>query len=77
MKQDQFKTEEFFLALQVQHKKSGWYVDSGCSNHMTGYKNMFVTLKKERDGSVLFGNEKSSRIIGRGIVKLVSKDAKE
>jgi hypothetical protein len=44
---------------------------------MTGDKNMFLTLKKERDGSVLFGNEKSTKIVGRGTIKLGSKDAKE
>jgi hypothetical protein len=28
-KQDQFNTEECTLSLQAQHKKHGWYVDSG------------------------------------------------
>jgi hypothetical protein len=36
---------------------------------------MFLTLKKERDGSVSFGNEKTSKIIGKGTVKLKSKDS--
>jgi hypothetical protein len=76
-KQDQFNTEECSLSLQAQHKKSGWYVDNGCSKHMTGDKNMFLTLKKEQDGSVSFGNDNSTRIIGRGTIKLGSKDAKE
>jgi len=43
---------------------------------MTGAKNKFLTLKKERDGSVSFGNDNSPRIICRGIIKLVSKDVK-
>jgi hypothetical protein len=76
-KQDQFNTKECSLSLQAQHKKSGWYVDNGCSKHMTGDKNMFLTLKKERDGSVSFGNDNSTKIIGRGTVKLRNKDAKE
>jgi len=42
---------------------------------MTGDKDMFVTLKKERDGSILFGNDNSTKIIGKGIFKLGSKDA--
>jgi hypothetical protein len=65
------------LSLQAQHKKCGWYVDSGFSKHMTGDKDIFLTLKKERDGSVSFGNDNSARIIGKGTVKLGSKDAKE
>jgi hypothetical protein len=51
-KKDQFNTEECSLALQAEHKKSGWYVDNGCSKHMTSVRNMFLTLKKERDGLV-------------------------
>jgi hypothetical protein len=43
---------------------------------MTGDKNIFITLKKERDGSVSFGNENSTKIIGKGTIKLGSKDAK-
>jgi hypothetical protein len=42
---------------------------------MTGDKGNFLTLKKERDGSTSFGNDNSIRIIGKGTVKLESKDA--
>jgi hypothetical protein len=42
---------------------------------MTCDKDRFLTLKKERDGSVSFGNDNSSMIIGKGTVKLGSKDA--
>jgi hypothetical protein len=44
---------------------------------MTGDKDMFLTLKKERYGSISFGNDNSTRIIGRGTIKIGSKDAKE
>jgi hypothetical protein len=53
-KKDQFNTEECNLNLQAQHKKCGWYVESGCSNHMTCDKDRFLTLNKERDRSVSF-----------------------
>jgi hypothetical protein len=43
---------------------------------MTGDKNRFITLKKERDGPVSFGNDNSAKIIGKGTVKIGSKDAK-
>jgi transposase InsO family protein len=76
-KQYQFNTEECSLSLQAQQNKSGWYVDNTCLKNMIGDKNMFLTLKKERDGSMLFGNDNSTGIIGRGTIKLGSKDAKE
>jgi hypothetical protein len=69
------KQNQCSLSLQAQHRKSDWYVDSGCSKHMTGDRNMFLTLKKEKDGSVSFGNNHSAKIIGRGTIKLGRKDA--
>jgi hypothetical protein len=37
----------------------------------------FLALKKERDGSISFGNDNSAKIIGKWIVNLGSKDANE
>jgi hypothetical protein len=42
---------------------------------MTSDKDRFLTLKKERDGSILFGNDSSSMIIRKGTINLGSKDA--
>jgi hypothetical protein len=41
---------------------------------MTVDKDKFLTLRKERDGSVSFGNDNSARIIGKGTIKLGSKE---
>jgi len=38
---------------------------------------MFLTLKKERDGSISFGNDDSTKIIGRGTIRLGNKNSKE
>jgi hypothetical protein len=43
---------------------------------MTGDEDMFLILRKERDGLVSFGNDDSTRIIGRGIVRIGNKDTK-
>jgi hypothetical protein len=64
-KKDQYSNEECSISLQAKQKKCGWYVDSGCSKHMTGYRDKFVTLQKERDGLVSFENDDSSKIIGK------------
>jgi hypothetical protein len=58
-------------------KKPGWYVDSGCSKHMTGDRDKFLTLRKERDGLVSFGNDDSTKIIGKGTVRIGNKNTKE
>jgi hypothetical protein len=67
-KQDQCSNEECTIALTSKQKKHGWYVDNGCSKHMTGDRDKFLTLRKERDGSMSFGNDDSAKIIGKGTV---------
>ena len=43
-----------------------WYVDSGCSRHMTGVKSNFLSLTATQGGSAAFGNGKSGTIVGIG-----------
>jgi len=43
-----------------------WYVDSGCSRHMSSVKTNFLSLTTTQGGSVAFGNGKSGTIIGIG-----------
>jgi hypothetical protein len=75
-KQNQYRNEECTLALQAKQKKRGWYVDSGCSKHMTGDRDRFLKLRKERDGSVSFRNGDSAKIIGKGTVRIGNKNTK-
>jgi hypothetical protein len=48
--------EECLIALKSQDKEDLWYVDSGCSKHMTGNKNMFLNLQKQGNTQPLLGN---------------------
>ena len=43
-----------------------WFVDSGCSRHMTGEKSNFLSLAATQGGSVAFGNGKLGSIMGIG-----------
>jgi hypothetical protein len=43
---------------------------------MTGDKDKFLTLRKERDGSVFFGNNDSTKIIGKGTIRIGNKNTK-
>jgi hypothetical protein len=53
-----------------------WFIDSGCSSHMTGDQSKFVNLKKS-SGNVAFGDESSTKILGKGTVNLRSENVKE
>jgi hypothetical protein len=44
---------------------------------MTGDRDMFLTLRKERDGSVSFKNDDLAKIIGKGTVIIGNKNTKE
>jgi hypothetical protein len=61
----------------VENKEDKWYIDSGCSTHMTGDKKKFISLKKGKIGSVSFGNDSSVKILGKGVVSLGSEKVKE
>jgi len=43
-----------------------WYLDSGCSRHMTGDRSKFLSLKSHQGGSVTFGDNQKGRVIGIG-----------
>jgi hypothetical protein len=65
-KKNQYSNEECTLALQSKKKKHGWYFENGCSKHMTGDKDNFLTLRKESNGSFSFVNDDSAKSIGKG-----------
>jgi hypothetical protein len=44
---------------------------------MTGDKDRFLTLRKERYGSISFKNDDSTKIIGKGTVKIGNKNTKK
>jgi hypothetical protein len=58
------------LVLSAQKKKNPWYIDSGCSKHMTGDRSKFLTLSDNKSGNVTFGNDALGKIKGKGIVNL-------
>jgi len=70
------KKEDFRLALLVENKEDEWYIKNGFSTHMNGDQNKFIILKKGKNGSVSFGNDSSVKILGKGVVNLISENVK-
>jgi hypothetical protein len=66
-KNDHLEIEECKLSLQVDHKFK-WFVDNGFSR-----KKIFVSLDERKEGTITFGNEQSTRIVGRGTACLNNK----
>ncbi|XP_020238520.1 uncharacterized protein LOC109817617 [Cajanus cajan] len=43
-----------------------WYLDTGCSNHMCGKKELFFSLDETVKSTVKFGNNSNIPILGKG-----------
>ncbi|KAJ9565142.1 hypothetical protein OSB04_001108, partial [Centaurea solstitialis] len=54
------------LILQMSKDGHVWYMDSGCSKHMTGRKELLANFKQKYGGNVRFGNKLSAPIMGYG-----------
>ena len=52
----------------MSNKKNQWYLDSGCSKHMTGDLTKFSSLKLKAERHVTYGDNNRERILGRGTV---------
>ena len=52
----------------IQQKEKKWYLDSGCSRHMTGNKSWFRNLRTKDGGIVKFADGIKSKVIGIGNV---------
>ena len=47
-----------------------WYLDSGCSRHMTGDKSLFKSLKEKEDSFVTFGDGSHSQVLEKGTIDI-------
>jgi len=56
------------VCLKGSEKQKSWYLDSGCSRHMTGDRSLFLTLTMIEGGTVGFGGNQTGKIIGSGTI---------
>ncbi|CAL9007315.1 unnamed protein product [Prunus brigantina] len=49
---------------------STWYLDSGCSNHMSGSKKLFSNMDESFRDNVKLGNNSSLRVMGKGDIRI-------
>ena len=56
------------ISLMTPLKHQSWYLDSGCSQHMTGERHMFQDLELKSGGVVGFGGDQKGKIIGYGTI---------
>ena len=54
--------------MRAKAKKNVWYLDSGCSHHMTRDKAMLSNISPKDGGYVTFGDNGKGKIVGEGKV---------
>ena len=69
MEKKELQVENCGIALFAEGKENQWYIDSGCSKHMTGDKNKLLSYSAlEKEKNVTFGNDTPTVIKGKGSV---------
>lgn len=64
------KAELLQMAYTGSLRRRAWFLDSGCSNHMTGDRELFTTMNESFKHSVKLGNGKKMEVVGKGNVRL-------
>lgn len=61
------------LAIQENATDQKWFIDSGCSNHMTAERKLFVSLDKTFNKDVRTGDDKILKVHGIGDIQVRTK----
>ncbi|XP_070019924.1 uncharacterized protein [Nicotiana sylvestris] len=64
--------QEMGLEHRKKNQKGKWYLDSACSRHMTGGKQLFKTVTKLDGETITFGDKSKGNVIRVGRVPLSS-----
>ncbi|XP_024200681.1 uncharacterized protein LOC112204028 [Rosa chinensis] len=59
-----------YVELHNSKREEVWFLDSGCSNHMSGNKSWFLDLNEKFRHSVKLGNNSRMAVMGKGNIKL-------
>ena len=64
------EVSEYVLSVSTVRSKDDWILDSGCTHHVTPYREFFSTYEPIDGGDVLMGNDAPCKIIGIGSIKI-------
>ncbi|KAI5399654.1 hypothetical protein KIW84_064835 [Lathyrus oleraceus] len=63
----------FACQKEFQEDKNVWYLDSGCSNHMTGKKEAFINIDSSFGSKVKLKNGEHVEVKGKGSIGVITK----
>jgi hypothetical protein len=64
----------FFSCHKTEEQpKDLWLLDSGCSNHMTGNKDLLSCIDSSLSSNITLGNDSLVKVQGKRIVPILTK----
>jgi hypothetical protein len=66
-------SETLFITCDVAQENASniWFLDSGCSNHMTGNKGLFEDLDASIKAHIKLGNDNIVEVMGKGAINVI------
>ena len=58
------------MSAAKEEKSQVWYMDSGCSNHMSGDRSKFIAVDETVKSHVRLGDDKQLKVEGKGTVEI-------
>jgi len=74
VKENEGDTMFMILITQEEPANETWYLDSGCSNHMTCIKDLFIKIDETLQKEVRTGDNKKLTVTGKGNINVQTKD---
>ena len=59
--------------MAQESSKDVWFLDSGCSNHMTENKELFSNLDDSVKSKIKLGNDSILHVMGKGVINVLAK----
>jgi len=72
-------SETLFITCDVAQENASniWFLDSGCSNHMTGNKGLFEELNTSVKAQIKLGNDNIVEVMGKGAINVITNRGKK
>jgi len=69
---EETRNEKLFISSLMAHSEESeaWYIDSGCSTHMTSQEELLTKINENYSGKVIFGDDSVSEVKGKGTVAI-------
>jgi hypothetical protein len=73
---DEASSNNLFLSYDKAENgtKDIWYLDSGCSNHMSGNKKLFSTMDGSFKSKIKLGDDKALEVVAKGAMEVHTKE---